>query len=126
MLKYLGFGNGEITLKESDIIKEGFLNKESRIRKIWRQRWTVLTDQYLLTFEKEGVYENPTEIIQVSSLKSVKSDDNPLSFNFRVETTEGNFIFEANSLDDKESWIGHIGKCMVQVGTKNVFIKNMC
>ena len=46
------------------------------------RRWTVLSDKHLLTFEKEKVYTSPTEIIDVSSIKTVKSDDNPLSFVF--------------------------------------------
>ncbi len=82
MLKFLGFGAQAITIKDTDIIKEGYLNKESRVRKIWRQRWTVLTSDYLTTFEKESTYTKPTEVINVSSIKTVKSDDNPLSFVF--------------------------------------------
>ncbi len=50
------------------------------------RRWTVLSDKYLLTFEKEKVYSNPTETIDVSSIKTVKSDDNPLSFVFVSDT----------------------------------------
>lgn len=82
MLKFLGFGSQSISIKDTDIIKEGYLNKESRVRKIWRQRWTVLTSEYLATFEKESTYTKPTEVISVSSIKTVKSDDNPLSFVF--------------------------------------------
>lgn len=82
MLKYFGFGSNDINIKDTDIIKEGFLNKESRLRKVWRQRWTVLTNEFLFTFEKESTYENPTEIISVSTIKTVRSDDNPLSFIF--------------------------------------------
>ena len=45
-------------------------------------RWTVLTNKHLLTYEEEKIYTNPTEIIDISSIKTVKSDDNPLSFIF--------------------------------------------
>ena len=35
---------------------------------------------------------------------------------------DGTFLFEANSFDDKEAWIGSIGKVMVQGSKKNIFV----
>jgi hypothetical protein len=39
------------------------------------RRWCVLTEENLCTFEKERVYLNPTEIISVARIKTIKSDD---------------------------------------------------
>lgn len=36
-MKFLGFGGSNIEIKPEDIIKEGYLNKESRVLKNWRQ-----------------------------------------------------------------------------------------
>ena len=33
-------------------------------------------------------------------------------------------MFEANSFDEKESWIGSIGKSMVQGSKKNIFVED--
>lgn len=123
MMKNLFGFSKDYTLKDNEIIKEGYLLKESRILKNWRERWTVLSDKYLLTFENEKVYTNATEVIEINSIRTVKSDDNPLSFIFKVDSTEGTFFFQAKSFDEKESWIGAIGKIMVQGSKKNIFIE---
>ena len=44
----------------------------------------MLTDKYILTYEKERLYSDPTEIIDINKIKTVKSDDNPLSFIFVI------------------------------------------
>lgn len=123
MLKYLGFGGNTIKFDKSEVIKEGFLKKESRIRKIWRERWTVVTYKYIATFQKQDDYNNPTEVIDVTSIKTIKSDDNPLSHIFKIHTNDGIFSFEASDLNDKENWIGMIGKVIVLRSNKNVFIE---
>ena len=51
-------------------------------------------------------------ILSVSFVKSTQ----------RIETTNGNFYFQAKSFDEKESWIGSIGKVMIQGSRKNIFI----
>ena len=58
------FNKKTVSINRGDIIKEGFLEKESRYRKIWRKRWCVLTNQMLYTFEQQGSYINPTEEIE--------------------------------------------------------------
>jgi hypothetical protein len=37
MLKFFGFGHKDYNIKSNDIIKEGFLLKESRNMKKWRE-----------------------------------------------------------------------------------------
>ena len=76
------FSNKTVSINQSDILKQGYLKKESRIRKVWRERWVVLTTSYLYTFEKEGIYKNPTESIEVKSIKTVKTDETKSGFNF--------------------------------------------
>ena len=100
MLNFLGLGKNTININKDNIIKEGTLLKESRILKNWKsyvlnfnlklllinvylfRRWTVLTDTNILTFEKERNYSNPTEVIDIINIKTVKSDENPMSFKF--------------------------------------------
>lgn len=45
-----------INIPQEEKIKEGTLNKESRYRKVWRERWVVLTINYIYTFEQQRVY----------------------------------------------------------------------
>ena len=86
------FSNKVITINSNDKLKEGFLKKESRIRKVWRDRWVVLTTSYIYTFETQGIYKNPTEEIEVKKIKTVKTDETKSGFNF-VSFNNINFTF---------------------------------
>ena len=122
------FSNKVITINPGEKLKEGYLKKESRFRKAWRERWVVLTTSYLYTFENQGIYRNPTESIEVKNIKTVKTDESKNGFNFvshnnfiifiiqKIITDETVFYFEAKTFEEKESWIGAIGKAMVKTG----------
>lgn len=68
-------GSKQSDVSRDDILKEGWLKKESRYRKKWRDRWCVLTSKYFYTFENEKIYKNPTEKIEVAKIKTVKTDE---------------------------------------------------
>ena len=76
------FSNKVVAINSSEKLIEGFLKKESRIRKVWRDRWVVLTTSYIYTFENQGIYRNPTEEIEVKKIKTVKTDESRSGFNF--------------------------------------------
>lgn len=66
-----------------NIMKEGWLEKESRVFKSWRRykiilnnfnrRWFVLTTTTLYTFKAEKQYSSPTESIPLSTVSTIKS-----------------------------------------------------
>ena len=66
-----------------NIMKEGYLEKESAFLKSWRRllissnvrRWFVLTTTTLYSFKQEKQYNNPTEIIPLSHVTTIKSCD---------------------------------------------------
>ena len=131
------FGNKDTAMDNTNKLKEGLLKKESRHRKVWRERWVVLTTSYLYTFENQGIYRNPTEEIDVKKIKTVKTDETKNGFNFvshfylilflikqKIVTEDAIFFFEAKTFEEKESWIGAIGKAMVKTGKNNVIIGN--
>jgi hypothetical protein len=117
------FNKKTVSINRGDIIKEGFLEKESRYRKIWRKRWCVLTNQMLYTFEQQGSYVNPTEEIETAKMKTVKTDETrgfqSKEFYIRIELQEDVFILKAASAEEKESWIGAIGKAMIKGSRPN-------
>ncbi len=76
------FSGKDTQMDNTNRLKEGSLKKESRHRKVWRERWVVLTEANIYTFEKQGVYRNPTEIIDVKKIKTVKTDETRQGFNF--------------------------------------------
>ena len=63
------FNSKVITIQSNDKIKEGWLQKESRYRKVWRDRWCVLTSEFFYTFANEKQYIDPTEQIENNILK---------------------------------------------------------
>mmetsp|Transcript_76907 Transcript_76907/g.89359 ORF Transcript_76907/g.89359 Transcript_76907/m.89359 type:complete len:118 (+) Transcript_76907:44-397(+) len=99
-----------------DILKEGWLAKESRIFKSWRKRWFVLTPTHLYSFKDERVYKSPTEVISLKECTTVKSaeEDTHKENTFRVDSAERSFYIQASSTSEKEAWIGAIGKAMVK------------
>ena len=76
------FSTKVIKITPDEKLKEGLLKKESRYRKVWRDRWVVLTTKYIYTFEKPQFYENPTETIEVHNIKTVKTDETKNGFCF--------------------------------------------
>ena len=67
-------------VKKSDILKEGFLEKQSRYMKSWRKRYAVLMKTHLLTYkDNSGDYSSPTEIIPINNCCTVKSADDELN-----------------------------------------------
>ena len=117
------FNKKTVSINRGDIIKEGFLEKESRYRKIWRKRWCVLTNQMLYTFEQKDNYVNPTEEIETAKMKTVKTDETrgfqSKEFYIRIELQEDVFILKAATAEEKESWIGAIGKAMIKGSRPN-------
>eukprot|EP00474_Spongospora_subterranea_P010004 CRZ10462.1 hypothetical protein [Spongospora subterranea] len=98
---------------------EGWLDKQSRILRIWKKRWVVLHKSKLYTFRNEKEYVNPTEIIDLSVFSSVKSSEDVTrrSNSFDVYSTEYGFSLSAATPALKEAWIRAIGKDIVMART---------
>eukprot|EP01056_Protomagalhaensia_sp_Gyna25_P003599 Protomagalhaensia_sp_Gyna_25__3598@NODE_3234_length_668_cov_2_697933_g2710_i0_p1_GENE_NODE_3234_length_668_cov_2_697933_g2710_i0NODE_3234_length_668_cov_2_697933_g2710_i0_p1_ORF_typecomplete_len131_score11_61PH/PF00169_29/2_8e21PH_9/PF15410_6/4_1e09PH_11/PF15413_6/2_2e05PH_13/PF16652_5/4_8e06PH_8/PF15409_6/9_6e06PH_3/PF14593_6/7_4e05PH_15/PF17339_2/0_0015PH_6/PF15406_6/0_036PH_4/PF15404_6/46PH_4/PF15404_6/5_3_NODE_3234_length_668_cov_2_697933_g2710_i0176568 len=111
---------GMIRIEPGDIIKEGWLLKQSRFLLDWRRRWIVLTKTHLCSYKQPGHYEHPTEVLPLAHCTTVKSaDDDVQKANvFRVDTPTRVFLLVASSMNDKETWIGAIGRQMVQPSQK--------
>merc|ERR1719408_1237805 len=106
----------EIMVHREDILKEGWLVKQSKFLKEWRRRRFVLTSQYLCSFKNQGEYRNPTEAIRLRDCSTVKSAEEELRKDncFRVDSQERSFYLIADSAQEKEAWIGHIGRAMIK------------
>jgi serine/threonine protein kinase len=99
----------QITLKPDNVVMKGYLLKESKYRKQWRDRWFVLTPQYLCSFEEEDQYHHPTEFICLSECLDVgPHDGDALSKFICVKTPGRDFNLIAQSPADKEKWIAAI------------------
>ena len=106
----------QIVIHRDDIVKEGWLVKQSKHLKEWRRRWFVLTPQYFCSFKKQGEVRNPTEAVRLRECSTVKSSDEDTGKenSFRVDTPGRVFYLIADTAAEKEAWIGHIGRQMVR------------
>jgi hypothetical protein len=104
----------------SKILKEGWLEKQSRHLKRWRKRWFVLQDCTLYSYAQEKVYDTPTEMIDLRVFCSVKSceDVTLKEHSFVVYSSAAAFTMVAATEPDKEDWIRAIGRAIVISRTK--------
>ncbi|EZG55329.1 PH domain protein [Gregarina niphandrodes] len=108
----------------SNIIKQGWLLKQSRYIQDWRRRWIVLTDKSIDSYKNPAavISNQPTESLPLSQCSTVKSVEG-LTYKhaFRVDTPERVFLLVGASVAEKEAWIGAIGKQMIHTGLSNVY-----
>ena len=76
------FSTKVINIPPEEKIKEGSLKKQSRFRKVWKERWVVLTTKFIYTFKQPRIYQNPTESIDINKVKTVKTDETKKGFCF--------------------------------------------
>ena len=86
----------QIVIHKDDIAMEGFMVKQSKHLKEWRQRWFVLTSQYLCSFKAEGDYTNPTEYVRLAECSTVRSaeDSTGKENSFCVQTAQRFFLLD--------------------------------
>ena len=71
----------------------------------------------MLTYkENNGDYSSPTEIIPINNCCTVKSADDELNLknSFKVLVQDRTFYFLGQDNQEKESWIGALGKAMIK------------
>ncbi|CAD7925360.1 unnamed protein product [Amoebophrya sp. A25] len=109
-------------ITRSDIVKEGWLSKESRNVREWRRRYVVLTNDCLATFRSgpEEMYRwsDATELVMFGQMMTVRSADHETgkenSFCMQRQKDGKYFYFLADSASEKESWVGAVGRAMVR------------
>lgn len=113
---------------EADIknykIREGPLYKRSKFLKEWRERWIVLTSNYIYTFASKNLDE-VTDIIDLKEIKSYKSylrkDEEMIPPGFKVRSADDMYYFCAKNCNEKWSWLVSLERLMdyKYVGSSN-------
>ena len=92
-------------------IKEAMVWKKSRYLKEWRERWVVLTENNVYSFEKKQVYRNPTEVLPVAEIETLKlyhQEQQERPFSFRLESKNLNFYLSCSNNQEKWSWVSAV------------------
>ena len=106
-------------VREKDVILSGNLLKRSRFLGQWRQRWIVLTPQFLLSYEFPGherVGHSPTEFLSLKECATVRSaeEETGKEYAFRVDHPDRTFFLAVESREQKEAWIGAVAKAIIR------------
>lgn len=105
--------NTGVVIRENDILCSGSLEKCSKFLATWKKRHMVLTKDYLCSFEHEGQLSNPTEVLKLKECQTVKSSEDDAN-TITVQTPERTFQLRAENPQEKERWIGAIGRAMIK------------
>ena len=106
-------------VREQDIILSANLTKRSRFLGQWRQRWVVLTSQFILTYEYPGherVGHAPTEFLVLKECSTVRSaeEETGKEFAFRIDHPDRTFFLAVETKEQKEAWIGAVAKAIIR------------
>eukprot|EP01084_Bolivina_argentea_P032986 61037_1 len=93
--------------QQQQIVKQGWLQKQSRYLKTWRRRWAVLADSKLYTFTEENHHSDPTEIIDLKIFPYVTPSQGLTGADtmFIVSNNKSQYSFIASSQHERYSWI---------------------
>jgi len=107
-----------VVIDPRHVVKEGWLEKQSRALKRWKKRWCVVQDCYLFTYADEKgyltAYTQPTEIID---LRTHRCDANSNTSHRFPKLTFQLTAIASGALDfplavlkekEKEDWIAAI------------------
>ena len=93
---------------ENNKIREGTLQKRSKYLKQWRQRWIVLTFNFLISFKSRDCKEI-SEVIEISTIENYKSYINTTSemvpAAFKIKSGDNLMYLCAKDAEEKWSWI---------------------
>jgi len=96
-------------------IREGPIYRRTKFLQEWRERWLVLTKNYLLIFTNRNLKEM-AEFIDLREVKTYKSylkkDEDMIPAGFKLRTHEDMFYFCARNCNEKWTWLVSIERLM--------------
>ena len=106
-------GSG-ISMPRTTPAVEGYLLKQSAWLHTWRSRYFKLIGSKL--YFSRGPHDEPHGVIDLSSCLTVKSADDKTgkAYSFEIATPDQVFFLVAPTEADKNNFIGHVGRAVVQ------------
>jgi len=93
--------------RNREIKKEGYLLKKSKHLGQWRNRWMVLTSNYLFAYEEQNSKANHTEKLLLRNIDQVVEGAHEQGYYiFNIKTKDGKGLYlKSQSRDEVLSWI---------------------
>jgi len=103
---------------------QGWLTKQSMWLKDWRRRFFLLKGSKL--FYAKNEYSPPHGMIDLAQCTTVKSADlkSKKRHSFEISTPEITFLLYADTEQEKDDWIGRVGKAIVRCSSTYYSQKN--
>eukprot|EP00980_Cylindrotheca_fusiformis_P002589 scaffold612_cov98-Cylindrotheca_fusiformis.AAC.3 len=103
---------------------QGYLTKQSMWLKDWRRRYFFLKGSKLFFGKNE--YGGPHGMIDLAHCTTVKSADlkSKKRNSFEISTPEMTFLLYADTEQEKDDWIGRVGKAIVRCSSTYYNNKN--
>ena len=113
------FSSSGPVIRDQDVLLADTLLKQSRFLGVWRERWVVVTKQFICSYAypgEERVGKTPTEFLAIRDCATIRSaeDETGKPNCFRVDSTSRTLFLVAHSKEQKELWVGVIGRAMVR------------
>eukprot|EP00747_Dinoflagellata_sp_TGD_P166024 gnl/TRDRNA2_/TRDRNA2_188196_c0_seq1.p1 gnl/TRDRNA2_/TRDRNA2_188196_c0~~gnl/TRDRNA2_/TRDRNA2_188196_c0_seq1.p1 ORF type:complete len:472 (-),score=116.14 gnl/TRDRNA2_/TRDRNA2_188196_c0_seq1:59-1474(-) len=98
---------------DPDTLMEGWVWKRSRHLKLWRRRWLVLNNEYLVSYKTRSD-SAPTEIITAGSVLRVSSADaeTQQSKSFCVVTARRSYFMVSDDNAQRDEWVSLVDKTL--------------
>ena len=108
----------------NEVIKEGYLKKQSSYLKKFRRRFIILRENHLFCYENDKKAKI-TEFIKLSLFeRAILSEKELNQFKLKPKNTKKtSHIFAADSLEEAEEWINYLN-CSMNVDNMTKSIEN--
>ena len=104
----------EVFEENPDVLKEGYLGKESIHLKKVRKRWMVLKGMHLYSYKEMQNYEDPTEIFDLKMYRTAKMCRNGKTGQFElISIKQERRVFIASSKNEMNEWMRCIKKVIL-------------
>ena len=102
------------------ILLTSYLQKRSKILHIWRRRFCVLTERYILTYKGTVKESESTESINLSECRAINDSDNSLgkANTFELVHKDRSYYFMCRNKEEQEEWIQAIEQ-IIELNNEN-------
>lgn len=96
---------GKNSCENTEILFEGYLNKQSLYRKELRKRWIVLRGNVLYSYKNDHNLKKPTEQINLNDFVELQVSESGRAYQFELISSKRRRVFVASSITEMNDWM---------------------